>query len=153
MPKDCNFDYYCDPVLGETGETCPSDCVPSSYCKYPGTGPVYDLMCKRYWLGRSGMYLEAYYQSPYGEKITVIGFKCTAEPAAQAAPASAELLPGGSAVIANGTAPCFDSSGSPFSGEPGDFFEGRLLMDYTKGSETTVFHETLSFRAAVRGVG
>ena len=151
--EKCNIDYHCDPVLGETDENCPSDCVPPTFCKYPTSGLVnFDIACARYRLGTSGLYLEAYYPSVSGQNISIIGFKCTAEAGnPETEPASLSLLPGERGVLASGNVTCHNSDGSVFEGEPGDFFEGRLLIDYAKGGEPTIFRETLSFRTAVRG--
>ena len=153
--QKCNIDYYCDPLLGETDENCPSDCVPPTFCKYPTSGLVnFDLACARYRLGARGLYLEVYYPAASGQRISITGFRCTAEEGyAETDPASLELAPGESGILAGGDATCRNSDGSDFEGMPGDFFEGRLLIDYTKGGEPTVFREILSFRTAVRGAG
>ena len=152
-PSYCNGDYYCDPAAGENDEVCPVDCVPTSYCKYPTSGiAAYDFMCKRYMLAAQGLYLEVYYNAPEGETIRITGFRCAVNESLGTERADISLAPGGSAVIANGTVPCYAADGSVFSGGTGEEFDGKLLFEYTKGDSPTLFHATLSFRTRMRGI-
>ncbi len=152
-PSYCNGDYYCDPAAGENDQVCPVDCVPTSYCKYPTSGIVtYDFMCKRYRLATQGLYLEVYYNGAEGEAIRITGFRCTTNESLGTGRTDVTLAPGGSAVIANGTVPCYAADGTIFSAGAGEEFDGKLLFDYTKGDSPTLFHATLSFRTRVRGI-